>query len=46
MMELSRDADAGEKLSPAFSWGKSFTRTWINVYDKKSRYKEEGWNHS
>jgi len=46
MMELSRDPVAGEKLPPLFSCGKSFTRTWINVYDKKLRYKEEGWNHS
>jgi hypothetical protein len=46
MMELSRDPVAGEKLSPLFSYGKSFTRTSINVYDKKLRYKEEGWNHS
>ena len=34
-MELSRDVDAGEELSPAFSCGKSFTRTSINVYDNK-----------
>jgi hypothetical protein len=46
MKELSRDPVAGEKLSPLFSCGKSFTRTSINVYDKKLRYKEEGWNHS
>jgi hypothetical protein len=46
MMELSPDVDAGEKLSPPFSCGKSFTRFSINVYDKKSDYEEEGWNHS
>ena len=46
MMEVSRDPDAGEKLPPLFSCGKSFTRTSINVYDKKLRYKEEGWKHS
>jgi len=46
MNDVSRHQVAGEKLSPLFSCGKSFTRTSINVYDKKLRYKEEGWNHS
>jgi len=32
-------------LSPVPARGKSFTRFSINVYDKKSIYEEEGWNH-
>jgi len=36
----------GENLLPVPARGKSFTRFSINVYDKKPRYKEEGWNHS
>jgi len=46
MNDVSRNLDAGEKLSPLFSCGKSFTRLSINVYDKKLRNKEEGWNYS
>jgi hypothetical protein len=46
MRALSRHRVIGEKLSPLFSGGKSFTRFSINVYDKKSKYEEEGWNHS
>ncbi len=36
----------GENLLPVPACGKSFTRFSINVYDKKSDYEEEGWNHS
>lgn len=46
MNDVSRNLDAGEKLSPLFTGGKSFTRLSINVYDKKLRNKEEGWNYS
>ena len=46
MNDVSRNPDTGEKMSPLFSCGKSFTRFSINVYDKKSDYEEEGWNHS
>jgi len=46
MTLVSRHLYQGENLSPATACGKSFTRTPINVYDKKSGYEEEGWNHS
>jgi len=46
MNDVSLNPENGEKLSPLYSCGKSFTRPSINVYDKKLRNKEEGWNHS
>ena len=46
MNDVSLNPKNGEKLSPLFSCGKSFTRPSINVYDKKSGDEDEGWMHS